>query len=118
MGIWNRNNRACSTTWTTLRVLDQNDKVFKDSGTVRMSELTYWNQIADADIRKVQAAALANQMDNVFRQIRRAEYEDGITRAKAVGDMVNTLTNKEKTISDLAEIIDANYLFWGEEKDE
>jgi len=118
MGNWNRNNRACGTTWTTLRVLDQSFKVFKDSGDVKMSDLTYWNQAADADIRTIQAGALANQMDNVFRQIRRAEYEEGVTREKAVGDIVKTLTNENKTISDLAEINDDNYKFWGEENDE
>lgn len=116
MAIWNRNNRACTTTWTTLRVLDQNKKVFKDSGNVKMSELTYWNLTASADMRKLQATTLANQMDNIFRQIRRAEYEEGVTKEKAVNDMVNTLTTEEKTISHLADIIDADYLFWGEEK--
>lgn len=118
MTTWNRNNRACSTTWTTLRVLNQNDKVFVESGNVKMSELTYWNLAASADMRKLQATTLANQMDNIFRQIRRAEHEEGVTREKVLNDMVNTLTSEEKTINDMAEIIDANYLFWGEEKDE
>lgn len=115
---WNRNNRACTTTWTTLRVLDQIDEVFKDSGDVRMSELTFWNQAASADMRKLQATTIANQMDNIFRLIRRATYEEGVTREKAVSDMVNIMANEDKTVSDLSEVIDTDYLFWGEEKDE
>jgi hypothetical protein len=118
MNSWNRNNRACTTTWTTLRVLDQNDRVFKDSGDVRMSELTFWNRAASADMRRLQATTIANQMDNIFRQIRRAAYEKGVTREKAVNDMVALLTDEDKTISHLSEVIDADYLFWGEERDE
>ncbi len=116
MAIWSRNNRACTTTWITLRVLDQNDRVFKDSGVVKMSELTFWNQAASTEMRKLQASTLANQMDNMFRHIRGAQYEEGVTREKAVADMVNTLTTENRNIADLAAVNDANYLFWGEEQ--
>lgn len=118
MSIWNRNNRACTVTWITLRVLDQNNKVFRESGVVRMPELTFWNQAASSEMRKLQATVISNQMDNFFRQIHRAVYEEGVAREKAVSGMVNILTDEEKTISDLAEAADANYQFWGEEKDE
>lgn len=116
MCTWNKNNRACTTTWTTLRVLDQNMKIFNDSGTVKMSNLTFWNPTASADMRKFQATALANQMDNVFRLIRRAKYENDVTKEKAVTDITNTLINEDKTICNLAEVIDVDYLFWGEEQ--
>ncbi len=118
MANWNKNNRACTTTWTTLRVLDQNNKVFKESGNVKMASLTFWNTTASDDMRKLQANTIAKQMDNIFLQIRRAKYEEGVTKEKSVNDMVAALTTEEKTISELAEIIDADYIFWGEVTDE
>lgn len=116
MCTWNKNNRACTTTWTTLRVLDQNKKVFKDSGEVKMPELTFWNPAASAEMRKLQAASLANQIDNVFIMIRKAKYEENITKEKAITGITNALINEENTICNLAEIVDADYLFWGEEQ--
>ena len=118
MAIWSKNNRACTTTWTTLRVLDQLDEVFKDSGDLLMSELGFWNDAASADIRKQQASALASQMDNVFRLIRRAKYEWHVGRKRAVSGMVGVLTDSEATVSQLAEVIDRMYMFWGEDSDE
>ncbi len=118
MAIWNRNHRSCTTTWTTLRILDQNNKVFKDSGAVKMSELTYWNQTASAEMRKLQTATLINQIDNIFRLVFRAQYEQGVTKEKALSDMSDVFTSATKTIADLAEIADTSYLFWREEKDD
>jgi hypothetical protein len=118
MANWNKNNRACTTTWTTLRVLDQNRKVFKESGEVTMTGLTFWNPTASAEMRKIQATTLADEMDKTFLRVRKAKYEEGIDREKALKDMVGILISEEKAISDLAEIIDADYQFWGEETDE
>ncbi len=116
MANWNPNNRASTTTWLTLRTLGQipRDEVFKAAGSRKMNQLTYWAQSASGDIRKVQAAALAIQIDNVFRDIRGAQYEQGITNQTAVDNINETLLDKNKTIADLAEINDRNYLFWGE----
>jgi hypothetical protein len=114
MADWTKNNRACTTTWTTLRVLDQNDKVFNDSGNVKMSGLTFWNAAASADMRKLQATTLATQMDNTFRMIRKANFEAGVTKEAAIAAMIDILTTEDKTISDLAAAIDEKYLFWEE----
>jgi hypothetical protein len=51
----------------------------------------------------------------MFIRLRGAKYEAESSQEKAVGDMVNTLTDETKTVSDLAAINDANYLFLGEE---
>jgi hypothetical protein len=111
---WSKNNRACTTTWTTLRVLDQNGRTFDKSGPVKMEQLTFWNKAASAQMRKLQAQTLSTQIDNVFRLIRGAKYESGVTRAQAIAGMVATMTDAEKTIADLAEVNDASYQFWGE----
>jgi hypothetical protein len=117
MADWSRNHRACATTWTTLLVLHQSRKTFDKAGIVPMTELTFWNQAASAAMRTLQAKTLAAQMDNVFCMVRGATYEAGVTRAKATADMVEVLTDADKTIADLAEVNDANYKFWGEEDD-
>ncbi|MDP2365241.1 MAG: hypothetical protein Q8M94_15925, partial [Ignavibacteria bacterium] len=58
--------------------------------------------------------SLAIMMDNVFRDIRGAKYEKGITIENAINDIRETLLNSNNTLADLAEINDKNYLFWGE----
>ena len=94
MANWSKNNRACKTTWTTLRVLEQNSKAFVDTGDVTMKDLTYWNATATADMREFQAEVLATQIDNVFRLIRKARYEDGVDKEKAVSDMSGVLKSE------------------------
>jgi hypothetical protein len=118
MAHWSRNNQACRKTWSTLRVLDQNYKVFKESADVKMEELGFWNPLASSEMRKAQARSLAIQMDNIFRLIRKARYEEGVNQEKAVTDMSSVLTTSHKTISELAEIVDRRYLFRGEDDDE
>ena len=117
MTDWNKNNRACAATWMTLRVLDQNDKVFKESGDVRMEELTFWNQLGSEEMRSIQARTLAIQIDNIFRSTWKAGYEKGVDNQKAVTDTWMALTSATATIAELAQVIDNNYLFWGEENE-
>ena len=116
MAIWNANNRACTTTWTTLRVMGQipQDMVFNDAGEVKINKFTFWGEMSSTDMKQTQARALAIMMDNIFRMIRGAKYEQGKTNQQAIEDITNTLVNGEKTIADLAEINDANYYFWKE----
>jgi hypothetical protein len=114
MSEWNGNNRACETTWTTLRVLDQNLRPFKDSGTIKMAELKFWTQGASSEMHKIQADTLGNQIDNVFRDIRGAVYEPGVTRETAISGLVGILTDQDKTIADLASKADDLYRFWQE----
>ena len=116
MPNWSTNNRSCTTTWTTLRIMGQISEslLFKDAGTERMNKLTFWSQSASSDIRQTQVRTLAIMMDNIFRMIRGAKYEEGINNQKAVSDIVNILVNADKTIAELAETNDKNYLFWRE----
>jgi len=117
MSVWNANNRACTTTWLTLRVMGQipQDLVFRDTGQVKMNELMYWGELSSLDIKQTQARSLAVTMDNIFRMIRGAKYEEGKTNQQAITDITNTFLDAEKTIADLAEINDANYYFWKED---
>jgi len=111
---WSRNNRACSTTWTTLFVLEQSTLPFAESGGVPMHALAFWDDAASDDLRRLQAQALAIEMDNVFRLIRGARYEEGADTGTAVRAMCEVLTSRDRTMSDLAAANDANYRFWRE----
>ena len=119
MSSWSVNNRSATTTWLTLKLLAQipKNEVFKDSGKRKMDELLFWNKSSSEKIRKIQAESLSIMIDNIFRDIRGAVYEDGIDGAEAVEEIRTSLLDKNITIEELAEIIDQNYLFWGEEKD-
>jgi predicted GNAT superfamily acetyltransferase len=116
MADWNANHRACTTTWTTLRVLGQIRKnlTFEKAGAKTMEELAFWQQTASAELRAVQARSLAIAMDNIFVMLRGARYEAGSDGAKATRDIVNTLLDAGQTVADLAEVNDANYRFWKE----
>ncbi|MBZ0199350.1 MAG: hypothetical protein K8H86_05750 [Ignavibacteriaceae bacterium] len=117
MEKWNRNNRACKTTWSTLKVLHQLVDKFETAGSIKMDELTFWNTSATPELRTIQANTLAFQIDNIFRMIRRSKFEDGTTHEEAITDMVKCLLNKNKTVADFAELNDFYYLFWGEDDD-
>ena len=116
MSDWNSNNRACTTTWTTLRVLGQISKrrTFNTTGPLKMTELTFWASTGSGQARTTAAKTLSIQMHNVFTMLRGASLESGITQAKAIETMVGVLKDKDKTVADLAEMNDASYLFWRE----
>jgi len=116
MADWNANNRACTTTWTTLRVLGQIRKnlTFAKAGAKTMEDLTFWQQTASSDLRAIQARSLAVAMDNIFVMLRGATYEENADGPKATRDIVNTLLDAQQTVADLAAVNDANYRFWKE----
>ena len=117
MSYWTVNNRSATTTWLTLKLLAQipKDEIFKDAGLRRMDELLFWNKSSSEKVRKIQVVSLSIMMDNAFRDIRGAAYEDGINSEEAIEDIRQTMLNPDNTVSDLAEINDKNYLFWGED---
>ena len=118
MAEWSKNNLACRRTWGTLRILDQNKKVFKDSGTIKMKALTFWSALDDAAMSALKARSLAVQLHNFFTEVRGAKLEQGITKVKAVKKTAAVLGQAEKTMADLAESLDASYLFVGEDPDD
>lgn len=114
MGIWNKNNRACTTLWSTLYTMQQLKSKFTDSGALAMVDLTFYNPLSSGDLIKQEATILADQLDNVLRHARGAKYENGFDRSKAKTTLITVLVDSEKQVSDLAETIDEAYLFWGE----
>jgi lysylphosphatidylglycerol synthetase-like protein (DUF2156 family) len=118
MAEWNQNNRACKTTWTALFVLNQLQEPFPSAGALKMNELTFFTQTGDAQMRKVMARNLAIAMDNIFRLIRHAKFEQGVKPETALQNMVDILVDEKKTVADLAAVNDKNYLFLGESHDD
>lgn len=116
MSDWSKNNRACTTTWSTLTVLDQLKEIFKDSGNMKMQQLTFWSNADTSAMRELKTSALATQMDNIFTMIRGATYEENKSKESAIQDMKKIMTTADKTVSDLAAANDDNYLFWKEGK--
>ena len=113
---WSANNRACTTTWSTLRLLDQisSRRTFDTTGALKMSDLTFFSLLGTKDALQLRADSLSAQLDNVFRQVRGADYESGVDRKKALTGMSGILAQKDKTVADLADVIDDSYLFFGE----
>lgn len=115
MAVWSKNRRACKTTWSTLLALAQIQEAFPKAGTIPMADLAFWAGSEGA--RRARAESLAQQMDNIFRILRKATYEDGVTSEDAIQAMVAQLLIGAGTVADLAEVNDALYLFRREEED-
>lgn len=112
MPVWSRNHRACTTTWTTLFALTQLRATFDDSGVLPMPELLFWAGSARA--RATRAESLSNQIDNIFRLLRGARFEDGVDRPTAIARLRDTLLVEANTVASLAEEADGLYRFFGE----
>jgi len=116
MANWSKNNRACTTLWTTLYSMQQLSTNFDDSGNLKMNDLTFFNALVSAELRKQQSTIIADQLDNVFRLGSGATFETGIDRTKAMSNMIDILTEEEKQVKDLASAVDDAYNFWGDRK--
>jgi hypothetical protein len=112
---WSKNNQASKSTWFALLNLEQTTKTFNNAEDQRMDDLTFFNP-EDTNATKDSARNLARVMSNVFQEYNGATLEDGVTDAAARKGMVEVMTVAEKTIADLAEAVDASYLFLGEGK--
>lgn len=114
MAEWSRNNRACTTLWSTLYTMQQLTTNFDESGDLKMNDLTFFNMLSSSDLRKQESKIIADQLDNVFRIGRGAKFEQGIDRSKAISSMIEILSDEEKQVNELAFTVDEAYLFWGE----
>ena len=111
MPDWTSNNLACLNVWSTLYIMKQLKKTFKMSGDIQMKGLLFFNPVLTPSEREFEARGIADFLDVVFRKTCDAKYEAGINRVKAMGDMVAVLVSPNKTVADLAEIVDQDYEF-------
>lgn len=112
MPTWSSNHRACKTTWSTLLALTQLQEAFPLAGVIPMPSLLFWAGSDDA--RAQRAQTLAQQMDNIFRLLRNARYEDGVSAEAALAGLEAALLKESNTVADLSDAADTLYLFWQE----
>lgn len=115
MANWTANNPAQVDTWFSLFRLGQTRKPFSTAGNVKMSELTYYNPSVGKDSLKLEATLIADTIDRVLTSWG-AQLENDISRNIALCEMIKILLDKDKTILNLAEKNDENYLFTSEIK--
>lgn len=116
MADWSDNNRACKTLWTTLYAMKQITSGFSESGALKMSELAYFNPFDSEDLRKQNAGMIADQLDSTFRHGRGAKFETEMDRTKVISGITALLIDADKLVSDLADLVDSMYNFYGEVK--
>lgn len=116
MADWSKNNRACTSLWTTLFSMKQLSTNFDESGDLKMNDLTFYNELGSSDLKQQQAKIIADQIDNIFINGRGAKYESGIDRTKAISGMITILTDESKLVNDLASNVDGSYSFLEEIK--
>jgi hypothetical protein len=111
--VWSNNNAACVNTWFCLskQVLGQIDASFDDAAMLRMTDLAYWNELASDDNRKVEAGALADILTKLFTNMVGAKYETGQSYASAIVAMTAVLTDENKTVCELAAVVDELHHF-------
>ena len=97
-------------------VLDQiaEDQPFVSTGEIKIKDLTFFSKDGTNDVLDVRAKSLAMQIDKVFTMIRGASYEENMSRLTAVTALVEVLKDGEKSIAELADTADDQYLFFQE----
>ncbi|MCF2518544.1 hypothetical protein [Dyadobacter sp. CY351] len=112
---WTDEKMAHVDTWFTLFRTNQILAPFPDAGKIKMSELTFYNPAASRDHLKIEATLIANTVDQLFSAFG-VKLENNISRNGALSAMIEVLMDDSKTIEDLAEANDTNYLFVNEKK--
>ena len=111
MANWTSNNLACVNTWSTLFIMKQHKKTFKKAGILTMKELLFFNPTLTKEELKFEAEGMADFLDIVFKNTCGAKYEENINKAQAMSDMVDILLDAEKTMAELAQKVDDDYVF-------
>lgn len=108
---WTINNQACVATWSALLVLDQTKRAFATAETVKIGTFPMWAKGESAKLRAARAKSLAVMLDNIFRKFEGAAYEPSSTRPQAINATAAILVDDEKTIAELANVVDDSYHF-------
>ena len=90
--------------------MGQHDVDFDTAETLKMSELAYWNDDAE-ETREIEAKAIADLLTKLFVNMVGATYESGQNYASAVLAMTKILTQADKTLCELAAVVDEQHRF-------
>lgn len=110
---WSDNNAACVNTWAILsnKVLGQHNRPFQAVGAMSMAQLPFFNKVASSSGQVLEAGAIADMMTKLFVNVLGAEYEPGQSYASAMLAMTVILKDGEKTVTDLAAVVDEQHRF-------
>lgn len=109
--MWETNNLACLKTWIHLKVLNEHDEDFTDTGILQIGELSFWKHTGDPELHKLNVSTLCHQLDSMFRLFDKATYKEHSSIETAISAMYSIIIDPQKTIEDLSEIIEQNYHF-------
>lgn len=76
-----------------------------------MKDLLFFNPTLSPALLEKEAKLVATDLDQAFINTCFAAYETGVKKPQAIADMVGILLDKDKTMFDLASIIDDDYAF-------
>jgi len=111
MATWESKPTAYLILWITMKDFNQLTTNYVDSGTLKMSDLTFYNSLATPEQRAIAAKMLAVQLDQTFIKTYRSTYENGVNTSQATGDIEAILTSANDTMLDLGVKVDALYKF-------
>lgn len=112
---WNANNRAHACLWIfETWHHNQRDVGFDEVGSWNCDYIIKAAVGEGAAMRKEKADTHAVLLDDVFTSLYRAAYEANKDQASSIADMKGVLHDSKKTMSDLADVVDAAYRFRGE----
>jgi len=112
---WNANNRAHACLWIfETWHHDQRDLGFDEVGNWKCNFIIKAAAGEGAVMRKEKANTHAMLLDDVFTSLYRATYEANKDQVTSIADMEAVLGDDTKTMSDLADVVDAAYRFRGE----
>jgi len=112
---WNSNNRAHTSLWG-FEIWDhaQEDVGFKEVGDWGANFIIKLAAGDGSQMRSDKARTHAEKLDGAFISMFRASYEQGENRTSAIIGMEKLLVDSDKTMSDLADVVDEKYKFLGE----
>jgi len=110
--VWSNNNAACVNTWFCLSkdLMGQLSVGFDEAATLKMSDLAFWNKVA-AGNRQIEAQAIADMLTKLFTNMIGATYEPGQNFASAVLALTSVLTDEQRTVCELAAVVDEQHRF-------
>jgi hypothetical protein len=111
MGDWKIDRSACLHTWGVLLGLGERNGAFSQEGASKVNTFEFWVDTDSADIRAIKAGGLAAALDVNFDLQFLARYVAGSNKAAAIAKMSAVLVSGDKTMSDLADVVEANYVF-------
>lgn len=112
---WNANNRAHACLWIVETWHhDQRNLGFDEVGAWKTEFVIKAAAGESADMRREKAETHAALLDDMFTSLYRAVYEAEMNQTAAVAAMQTVLANKDKTVADLADVVDECFRFRGE----